>query len=130
MPTALLAPTPYFSIQCQSGTTYNADSEGRIAAVPKDVRDLLNGGCILYGLGASDILLGSLIGANMNVTTDNVIALTSLPVGVGCQVRRITVRNASISLTTAAGGVYTAASKGGVALVAAGQAYSALTAAA
>jgi len=39
------------------------------------------------------------------------------------------VMNASISLTTAAGGFYTAAAKGGTALVAAGQAYSALTAA-
>jgi hypothetical protein len=42
--------------------------------------------------------------------------------------RRIVVTNASISLTTAAGGVYTAASKGGTAVVASSQAYSSLSA--
>lgn len=45
-------------------------------------------------------------------------------------VRRITVQNASLNLTLAAGGIYTAASKGGTAIVAAAQVYSALTAAA
>jgi predicted solute-binding protein len=40
---------------------------------------------------------------------------------------RIYVTNASTSLTLAAGGIYTATSKGGTAIVAAGQVYSALT---
>ncbi len=43
-------------------------------------------------------------------------------------IRRIVVNNASISLTTAAGGVYDTASKGGNAIVANTQVYSALTA--
>ena len=70
-------------------------------------------------------MLGRLLSANMNITTDQQI-------GIGPTryiIQAIIVENASISLTTAAGGVYTAAAKGGTAVVAAGQVYSALTAA-
>lgn len=125
----LIAPAPFAQFSCLSGTSYTADSEGRITAASNDVRDLLNGGCNFIGdLGTSDCLLGTLIGANMNVTTDQAILLPYLPASVKWRVRRITARNASISLTTAVGGIYTAASKGGSALVANSQAYSALTA--
>jgi hypothetical protein len=71
------------------------------------------------------ILLGKLIGANMNSTADQQITMLDNPSKF--ILRRIVVTNASISLTTAAGGVYTAASKGGTAVVAAAQAYSSLT---
>lgn len=70
------------------------------------------------------MLLGKLLGANMNVTTDQAIALA----GADCVVTEILVTKASISLTTAAGGFYSAAAKGGTAIVAAGQTYAALTA--
>lgn len=70
-------------------------------------------------------LVGKLVGANMNVQTDNIIPIT--PQAELFTLTRIVVTNASISLTTAAGGVYTAASKAGSAIVAAGQVYSALT---
>ena len=63
------------------------------------------------------ILLGKLIGANMNSTADQQITMFSNPSKF--ILRRIVVTNASISLSTAAGGVYTAASKGGTAVVAA-----------
>lgn len=73
-------------------------------------------------------LLGSLIGADMNSTGDQVITIES---GVTKYIiRRIVVTNASISLTTAAGGIYTNAAKAGTVVVAAAQVYSALTAAA
>ena len=72
------------------------------------------------------ILLGSLIAANFNSTTDQIITIFDNPAKY--IVRRIIVTNASTSLTTAAGGVYTAASKGGTAIVAAAQAYTSLTA--
>lgn len=72
-------------------------------------------------------VIGKLIGANFNITTDNIIPIA--PQADLYMVERIIVTNASISLTTAAGGVYTAASKGGTAIVAAAQVYSALTAA-
>lgn len=71
------------------------------------------------------ILLGQLIGANFNVTTDQQITMFDAPAKF--ILRRIVVTNASTSLSTAAGGVYTAVSKGGTAVVAAGQAYSTLT---
>jgi hypothetical protein len=61
----------------------------------------------------------------MNSTADQKITIFSNPAKY--IVRRIVVTNASISLSTAAGGIYTAASKGGSAVVAASQAYSTLT---
>lgn len=73
-------------------------------------------------------LLGKLVGANMNVTTDQLIPITR----IGTQkylITKIVVTNASVSLTTAVGGIYQAASKAGTAIVANSQAYSALTAA-
>jgi len=72
------------------------------------------------------ILLGSKIAADFNSTSDQIITIFSNPSKY--IVRRIVVTNASTSLTTAAGGVYTAASKGGTAIVAAAQAYTSLTA--
>jgi hypothetical protein len=71
-------------------------------------------------------LLGCLKSANFNVTIDQSIAISA----ARYIVRDIVVTNSSVSLTTAAGGIYTAASKGGTAIVAAIQTYAALTAAA
>lgn len=73
----------------------------------------------------SGILLSAMIGANMNTTGDQAITVSY----ARYVVRRIVVGNASISLTVAAGGVYTAAAKGGTAIVSAAQLYSFLTAA-
>ncbi len=75
-----------------------------------------------------DAPIAALIGANFNVTTDQELLLR--PGITKFRPTKIVVTNASTSLTTAAGGIYTAASKGGSAIVAAAQAYSALTAAA
>lgn len=72
----------------------------------------------------SESCLGVLTGADFNVTTDQAITIAATTYIV----TGIIVTNASISLDTAAGGVYTAASKGGTAVVAAAQVYSALTA--
>ena len=69
--------------------------------------------------------LCSIRGANFNVTTDQICAL---PAAVTAwDLTSIEVTNCSASLTLAAGGVYTAASKGGTALVSAAQAYTGLT---
>ena len=75
-----------------------------------------------YGM-LGQVMLGKAIGVNMNSTADQSITIRSS----NYIIRRIVVTNASASLTTAAGGVYSAASKGGTAIVASGQAYSALT---
>lgn len=72
------------------------------------------------------ILLGELISANMNSTADQQIVIFSAPAKY--IVRRIVVTNASISLTTAVGGIYPQVSKGGTAIVANSQAYSGLNA--
>lgn len=73
-------------------------------------------------------LLFRLPSANMNVTTDQSFIPYLWTPGQQYLIERIRVVNASISLTTAAGGVYNAVSKpGGGILVAAAQAYSALT---
>ena len=62
----------------------------------------------------------------MNIDTDQAITIANATKYI---VRGVTVTNASINLTTAAGGVYNAASKGGDAIVANSQVYTALTAA-
>lgn len=71
-------------------------------------------------------LLGSLKNADFNSTGDQ--AITGLPSKY--IVRRIVAQNASVNMTTAAGGIYTGAGKTGTILVAAAQVYTALTAAA
>ena len=81
----------------------------------------------IFGTGVEQ-LIGTKLSANMNVTTDQAIPITR----IGSQkylITKIVVTNASISLTTAAGGVYQTTSKGGTAIVANSQAYSALSAA-
>lgn len=76
-------------------------------------------------LGASQKVLAYQQAANFNVTTDQPLIL---PITITAfQLTGIIVANASISLTTAQGGFYTAASKGGSVIVLASQAYSALT---
>ena len=73
----------------------------------------------------SQRVLATLLNANFNDTGDQPILLpTTLQ---AFQLTGILVTNASLSLTTAAGGFYPAASKGGTPLVANTQVYSALT---
>lgn len=69
----------------------------------------------------SEIVLGKLSGANLNITTDQVITLLS----GNKNITRIDMSNFSITPTLAAGGFYTAASKAGNAVVAAAQVYTA-----
>jgi hypothetical protein len=71
------------------------------------------------------LLCGELLGANFNSTSDQAIPI-SVPTAT-YMVESIEVGNPSISLDTAVGGFYSAASKGGVAIVANSQVYSALT---
>lgn len=78
--------------------------------------------------GTGSVLLGKMSAANFNSTDDQPV-LISLAAGVTKYiVRRITVAGASISLTTAVGGIYTDVAKGGSTVVGAAQSYAALTA--
>lgn len=72
-------------------------------------------------------LLGVLTGADFNSTADQSIAIANG--GAKYVIRRIVVTNASVNLTTAAGGVYGAAAKSAPNIVANTQVYTALTAA-
>jgi len=75
-------------------------------------------------------VLFKLIGANFNVTTDQqFVPIGGVPIN-NYFITRIRAAldpaSTTTNLTTAAGGIYTAASKGGSAIVASGQAYTAL----
>jgi len=107
-----------------SGTVYTPNAYGQITAVATDVNVLETLG--FYPLTVATQPIAQLLGANMNATTDQALTML-LPASMVFVPRRIVVTNASTSLTTAAGGVYDAASKGGNAIVASSQAYSALT---
>lgn len=76
------------------------------------------------GQTGSGHILGTLKSANMNTTADQ-----SIPVSFTNRyvVDRVLVTGCSMSLTLAVGGVYPTTSKGGTALVANTQVYSALT---
>lgn len=108
-----------------SGTVYVPNALAQVAALYADVPTLLSLG--FYPNVAGSDPIGYILGANMNVTTDQAFTM-ALPANVPFVLQRILVVNPSISLTTAAGGIYTAASKGGTAVVANTQVYSALTA--
>jgi hypothetical protein len=70
-------------------------------------------------------VLGTLRAANFNSTADQAISIA--PGITAFQLSSILVTNCSTSLTLAAGGFYTAASKGGTVLVLAATIYTALT---
>ena len=107
-----------------SGTVYVPNSYNIVAAQLMDVMQLETLGFLPIVVGEQPI--AQILGANMNVTTDQAFTML-IPANIAFTVRRIYATNASISLTTAAGGVYDAASKGGNAIVAATQVYSGLT---
>jgi len=72
-----------------------------------------------------NILLFAKRSCDFNVTTDNtLVKQANFTTFAILQVRGM---NASISLTTAVGGIYTAATKGGIAVVSSGTAWSTLT---
>lgn len=86
---------------------------------------LLGFTCVALGAGQQQVL-GTLRGANFNVTTDQAIPIP--PQFTKWAPTAIWVINCSTSMTLAAGGVYPTTSKGGTALVSAAQVYSAATA--
>jgi hypothetical protein len=137
MPT-MYAPTASVgaAVQTANGNSYLCDANGFIANVlPKDVTALEGAGFVTVSTPRTpnaNAYLGKLANANMNVTTDQAIVLSMFglaPALTGVIINRIVIANANVSLTTAAGGFYSAAAKGGLAIVAAGQVYSGLTAA-
>jgi hypothetical protein len=122
-------PTQQINTIYPTGTTYTADAAGIVTSVSNDdVNALHQAGCVQVGLGSGG-LCGELLGANMNVTTDQPLRWF-VPANQYYRLAKITARNLSTTLTgsSAAGGVYTAVSKGGTAVVGAGQAYNTMLA--
>ena len=76
-------------------------------------------------LAAAEKVLTKFTSADFNSTSDQALVLPSRITAF--MLTRIIITNPSISLTTAVGGFYPAASKGGTALVANTQVYSSLT---
>jgi hypothetical protein len=70
-------------------------------------------------------IIASLRGANFNVTTDQAIVIPAQITKF--VISGVYVTNCSVSMSTAAGGIYTAAAKGGTAVVAASTTYASLT---
>jgi hypothetical protein len=68
-------------------------------------------------------LIGILKTANFNITTDQAIPITLIGGYTNYRINEILMINASIPLTTAAGGIYPAINKGGTPYVAASQTY-------
>jgi hypothetical protein len=68
-------------------------------------------------------ILASILGANMNTTADQVFVGNVNLTTVKFAISKILVTNCSGSITTAAGGIYSAATKGGTPIVAAAQTY-------
>jgi hypothetical protein len=111
---------------------YTANSSGviSIASPPpfSDVLDLMNSGCVPIATFGAGALLGFIKNANMNVTTDQPFDMSpGWTAGYSFRITKITAEGSSVSLTTAAGGIYQAAGKAGTAIVAAAQAYATLT---
>jgi hypothetical protein len=129
--TFLLAPAANRTYVVTSGRGFTSDAFSLIESTTmssQDQIDLMAQGCqALTPLPQFSNLIGSLAGAtaaNFNSTADQIIAL-----GFNSQFRitRIVSYNASLSLTTAVGGIYTGLAKTGTQVVANTQAYSSLT---
>lgn len=121
----MLAPSANQTFITSGGITYisNAYSVIYNVGTVQDVLDLQAAGCSVLSAVQSDLLF-TLKQANFNTTADQLLS----PYFSGkYRPKRIIITNASVSLTTAAGGFYTAASKGGTAIVANTQVYTSLT---
>ncbi len=131
--TMMCAPQQQIQTAYPTGATYTADTAGVVQSVDaRDVNSLHQAGCVQ--LGVSTGLCGELLHADM--TSGGAGAIGDQPFAwfvaptQSYRLTKITARNATATLAAgaAAGGVYTAAAKGGSAVVANSQVYTALTA--
>lgn len=123
----MLAPLPNSNyVATNSGTVYRSDANGVISNIltTDDQADLQNAGCVILAPPPTNLLF-RLLAADFNVTTDQPFIPTF---NAKYRITKITAENTTVNgMATAAGGVYTAASKGGSAIVANTQVYTGLT---
>jgi hypothetical protein len=119
--------TPY-----PSGSTYTADGAGVVTSVSAvDVNVMHQSGCVQ--IGVTNGLCGELLNVNMNVGGAGAIGDQLInwfvPATQSWRLTKITARNASRSFAagSAAGGIYTAAAKGGTVVVLAATNYVGMT---
>jgi hypothetical protein len=109
-----------------NGNTYVSDANGIVANIlnSTDQASLQAAGLMIINPPPTN-LLGKLLSANFNITTDQAIGML---ISVKYRITKITVENTTVNgMSTAAGGFYTGASKTGTTIVAAGQVYTGLT---
>jgi hypothetical protein len=124
--TTMVAPQAYMQIEARSGNQYAADSQGIILNVPVlDVDDLESAGCVPVGVSSVG-LVARLLGANMNSTADQQLTVFPDP-SRKMRITKISGKGASVSLSTAVGGIFTGTAKSGTALVASTQVWTGLT---
>ena len=123
----MLSAVPGKSYQVASGNTYIADSATGIisnVASVADQQSLTALGCATLNPNPTN-QIGKLLAANFNITSDQPIPINN---NVRFRITKITVLNTTVNgMSTAQGGVYTGASKGGTVVVASTQAYTGLT---
>lgn len=124
--TLMLSPVAFKTYVVPSGNIYTADVNGIINNLQSqaDISALISAGCSQLS-PVPTAVIGKLLQANFNITTDQAIVMQINGV---YRVKRIVVWNTTVNgMSTAAGGIYTAASKGGSAIVANSQTYTGLT---
>lgn len=125
--TLMLTPVRFGTyVATPSGNSFTSDQNKIInVSLDADVVSLQAAGCIVLTPPPTG-LLGKILQANFNTTADQLVAFNFL--GAAWRVKRIVVFNTSVNgMGTAVGGFYTAASKGGTAVVANSQVYTGLT---
>jgi len=126
MSALMLSPVPNRVHSTSAGNVYTADELGIITQVSSqaDVDDLIAQGCALLNPPPTDLLF-KLLAANFNSIGDEQFT----PNFNGkYRIKRIVTLNTSVNgMNTAVGGIYTAAAKGGSAIVANTQVYTGLT---
>jgi hypothetical protein len=123
------APSQVIATVYPSGATYTAAADGLVTNVAgNDVLPLTQAGCQTVGMAGLTVV-AILRGANMNATTDQTMTVL-IPANDYYIPSAAIAENCSVSLTTAAGSFYSAASKGGSVVMGSGatQAFSGCTA--
>src|SRR5690242_5911752 len=122
----LIAPFANMRFSTSAGNVYLSDNNKIINNVgtQADVTDLQSQGCRVIDPWPQDLLFYA-YSLNFNSTSDQQLTQTAWTGRF--RIRRITAVFVSGAFNAAAGGCYTAISKGGDAIVAAGQTYATLT---